>query len=124
MAQNDPHVALIVLTTHTWGEIFWWQKLYHSTNPWVARAHDAGVRPPPVLQHLLADRTPACSCLQIDPPPDAPTPPPRTQYAPLQPRALLRLRVAVGTVAAARAGRGAAAGARSQYTPGCTAIAA
>ena len=22
MAQNDPHVALIILTTHTWGKIF------------------------------------------------------------------------------------------------------
>ena len=23
MAQNDPHVALIILTTHMWGENFW-----------------------------------------------------------------------------------------------------
>ena len=26
-AQNDPHVARIILTTHLWGRNFWWKKL-------------------------------------------------------------------------------------------------
>ena len=30
MAQNDPHVALIILTTHMWGEIFLAEKLFRA----------------------------------------------------------------------------------------------
>ena len=29
-AQKDPHVALIILTTHLWGKHFWWQKLFRA----------------------------------------------------------------------------------------------
>ena len=29
-AQNDPHVVLIILTTHMWGENFWWTKLFQA----------------------------------------------------------------------------------------------
>ena len=32
MAQNDPHVALILLTTGVWGKIFWVNKTFSGQN--------------------------------------------------------------------------------------------
>ena len=30
MAQNDTHVALIILTTQMWGGNYWWKKLFRA----------------------------------------------------------------------------------------------
>ena len=80
MAQNDPHVALIILTTHMWGKIFsrkkfsgpkfvfrrlWWQhpSLHKTKGP--ARKPISGT-PPPLLRRA--------------PMPSPPPPPPQRNF--------------------------------------------
>ena len=54
MAQNDPHVALIILTTHVWGEIFLVEEAFRSKICDPAQKPISGPPPPQLLQRASA----------------------------------------------------------------------